>query len=384
MPRRWIWLAAETHYVLADLRRGGLPQGGLWHGICSEAYFARHDPQPFLLAAGVTSARRLGAKRNRAGTVPQRHRHDRLRWALMAPAVPLIALTMWVLWWRGRGAAVCVAQPRIDLPRPGPLLVLAPHPDDETIMCGATAAALVACGEQVCIAVATAGEATEHPPEGGGDIAERRLVELHAAADALGVHDIECWCFVDGRLIAQRAQLAERIADLIHSRRPAWIVTPFPFDAHPDHVAVALALGDALRRSKTLGPGAPRILGASVLTPFDPAWANRFVSSAQGWRCKAAAVRAHGSRGQRLFCKPLLLARLHPACWLVPAEPFVELDYISYARLVETMEREGLTKPAVRGHAHPLAAPWEMFAGRRTRDRIGDLLDRSHAGTTAR
>jgi D-aspartate ligase len=382
VPRRWIWLAAEMQHALGDLRHAGLPQVGLWHGICAEAYFSRHDPEPFLHAAAVNSVRKLGLKLGRTGADPQRHRHDSLRRALMAPSVPLTALTMWVLWRRGLGAAACIGRPRIGLPHPGPLLVLAPHPDDETIMGGATAAALAACGEQVCIVVATAGEATEHPPEGGGDIAQRRVVELHAAAAALGVQDIECWSFIDGGLPAQRAQLAGGIADLIRARRPAWIVTPFPFDAHPDHVAVALALGDALR-SETLGPSAPRILGASVLTPFDPGWVNRVVPSDQGWRCKAAAMCAYGSRGQALFCKPLLLARLHPACWLVPAEPFVELDHASYARVVETMEREGLTKPVVRGHAHPLATPWEVLTGRKIRNRIGDLLSTSRAGSAS-
>ena len=387
--RRWIWFLAEIQDDLIALRHGALPDPRLWRRVRADAFLALRDPLPFLYEVREALRRKPAAPPAAGGAVPtaggaappaasSQAKPSRgraaLRRALAVPAAPLNALTLWALWRRAGGGTAPAARPLLGLLPSGPLLVLAPHPDDETMMCAATVAAAAAHGERVCIAVMTAGDATEHRPSGGTDIETQRAAEVRAAAAELGVHDLQLWEFDDGGLGARRAELAARIAATIDAQRPAWVVVPFPFDAHPDHVAAALALGDALSGLSMPMDEAPRILCAPALTPFDPQWVTRLVPAGTCWHCRQAAAEAHASRGSELFAKSEQLASLHPAYWLRPAEPFVELDAAAYVRFVSAMEREHLTTPAVRGHAIPLAATWELLATRAARERIGALL----------
>jgi N-acetyl-1-D-myo-inositol-2-amino-2-deoxy-alpha-D-glucopyranoside deacetylase len=86
------------------------------------------------------------------------------------------------------------AMDRLDAPRR--LLLVHAHPDDESIVTGATMARYAAAGVSVTLVTCTRGERGEVIPEqlkhleGDGDaLAERRTAELAAAMEALGVAD---------------------------------------------------------------------------------------------------------------------------------------------------------------------------------------------------
>ena len=91
-------------------------------------------------------------------------------------------------------------------------LVLAPHPDDETLGCGATIMRKLAAGRQVTVAVATDGRYSHRSnhvtPE---QLADLRRVEMEEAGRRLGLStgDIRWGGFVDGIVGAAQRLLLE-------------------------------------------------------------------------------------------------------------------------------------------------------------------------------
>lgn len=127
----------------------------------------------------------------------------------------------------------------------GPVLIVAPHPDDEICGCGGAAVLHLRRGDPVHVALVTLGEA-------GGDAAER-LQESRAAARTLGLTEATCLDSQDGHVAADDG-LPARLAACIAEVQPRIIYAPSFFEMHPDHVAtlhaVVAALGD--RRDVTL------------------------------------------------------------------------------------------------------------------------------------
>ena len=85
--------------------------------------------------------------------------------------------------------------PRVAIERlapPGTVLIVAPHPDDETFGCGAALAAAAAAGRRIAIVLLTDGEGSHpqsvaYPPDRMADL---RLAELRAALAHLTGSDI--------------------------------------------------------------------------------------------------------------------------------------------------------------------------------------------------
>lgn len=89
--------------------------------------------------------------------------------------------------WPRHVAPLPQAEPGCDV------LVVGPHPDDETIYLGGTIAGLVSAGARVHVAVATNGAGGR----GGSALGPRRASELLEAAGALGVRGLECLGWAD-------------------------------------------------------------------------------------------------------------------------------------------------------------------------------------------
>ena len=115
-------------------------------------------------------------------------------------------------------------------------LVLAPHPDDETIACGATIARKVATGATVRVVVAT----------DGGD--ELRRVECLEACRRLGLqdHDVTFLGLPDGNLAAHADALDTALRSMLDTFVPEEVFAPSVIDAHPDHRSLAASV-DRLR-----------------------------------------------------------------------------------------------------------------------------------------
>jgi LmbE family N-acetylglucosaminyl deacetylase len=127
-------------------------------------------------------------------------------------------------------------------------LVLAPHPDDETLGCGATILRKVAAGAAVTVVVVTDGRHSHRSdklsPE---ELAALRRTEMAEAGRRLGlpVGALRWAGFEDGTLTEREDDLASYLIALLAEVRPQEVYTTCAEEPHPDHSA----LGRAARRA---------------------------------------------------------------------------------------------------------------------------------------
>ena len=128
-------------------------------------------------------------------------------------------------------------------PAVGRLLVVAAHPDDETLGAGCFLRAVHAAGGRVRLVVATDGEAAfpEAGPAERAALARTRRDELDRALGALGLDGIEVH-----RLGLPDSGLAGVEGELVEALRPLAAdadacLAPWVHDPHPDHAAAGRA-----------------------------------------------------------------------------------------------------------------------------------------------
>jgi LmbE family N-acetylglucosaminyl deacetylase len=129
------------------------------------------------------------------------------------------------------------------------VLVLAPHPDDETFGCGGTMRMLADRGVQVDVGFLTRGE---QGLEGGcasanaqRDLAEVRTREARNACAVLGARTVTFLNGNDTRLDEQ-PELASAIVELLGRAAYQRIFCPWPQDAHNDHQATFRHMREAV------------------------------------------------------------------------------------------------------------------------------------------
>ena len=169
------------------------------------------------------------------------------------------------------------------------VLVLSPHPDDETIGCGGTLCSHVASGDEVRVVFLTSGELGGH----GLSLEETRRLregEATAAARILGIADWEFWHAPDGRLRASESVI-RRLAALLRDWRPQFIYTTHDEEMHPDHRAAPRILRRAL---STVRIGKPEVYVFEIWTPL--AQMDRIVDITPWIEIKLRAVRAYESQ----------------------------------------------------------------------------------------
>lgn len=140
---------------------------------------------------------------------------------------------------------------------PGPVLVIAPHPDDETLGCGGLIALCVKGGQRVHTVFVTDGGAS-HPGSRTWSrkrLAEQREAEAEEALRRLGAKD-EPRTFLrlpDGAIPGSgspaRAAAVARLAGIIDDLMPALFVLPWRRDPHCDHRASWSLAMDAMSAS---------------------------------------------------------------------------------------------------------------------------------------
>lgn len=173
------------------------------------------------------------------------------------------------------------------------ILVLAPHPDDETFGCGGTLRLLATAGAAIDVAYLTRGELGSEAPEATTaesreQLAARRTDEARNACRILGVRDVHFFHGQDGR-VAEQPDLTQEIGALIVQREYHRIFCPWPQDGHPDHQATFRWLAKALKEY----PAAASVWLYEVWTPLIP---STWVPIDAAIESKAAAARAHQSQ----------------------------------------------------------------------------------------
>lgn len=154
----------------------------------------------------------------------------------------------------------------LEFSRADRLLVVAPHPDDETLACGELIQCALAAGASVRVLLASDGDDNPWPQRwlerrlwigaaARRRWGERRRAEALAALEVLGAGAIEVRCLgwpdqgLTRALLADDAAVTLLAAEL-GTFAPTQLVMPALADRHPDHSALHVALALALLRTR--------------------------------------------------------------------------------------------------------------------------------------
>ena len=138
--------------------------------------------------------------------------------------------------------------PTLDLRECSQLVVVAPHPDDETLGLGATIAQLAATGIPVQVVAVSDGGAA-HPGASASDrlrMETTRRYELRRAAGLLGTPPPISLGLPDGELADHEDRLTETLTEILEAAGAGtWCAATWRGDGHPDHEAVGRAASAA-------------------------------------------------------------------------------------------------------------------------------------------
>ncbi len=177
----------------------------------------------------------------------------------------------------------------LTAPPRGSVLVLAPHPDDETLGCGGVIALHAAQGDPVTVIIATDGASGD--PEGryrDADFPALRQAESRSAAGILGVTSLQFWNYPDGKL-TEATDLSDRLADAIRTIRPTLVYHPSRLEVHPDHWALAMAVDRARERYR----GEVAAYAYEIWAPVQP---THVVDISAVWDVKQKAIEQYQSQ----------------------------------------------------------------------------------------
>ena len=177
---------------------------------------------------------------------------------------------------------------------PSRVLVISPHPDDESIGCGGSLHRHAAAGDTVQVIFLTSGEQGGHGPSPEA-VAELREKEARAAAAILGVAHVEFWREPDGALRVT-PRLVDRLRARLRDSRPRVIYVPHEAEMHPDHQAAARLVCQAVTGLGRDDPGVepPEVWMFEVWTPVQRI--DQIIDISTSIDTKVAAVRAHASQ----------------------------------------------------------------------------------------
>lgn len=142
--------------------------------------------------------------------------------------------------------------PELNLHDCPALLLVAPHPDDETLGFGAAAATLASRGVDVqVVSVSDGGDACQDfSPLERRWLERTRRSELLRAIGHLGLKRPISLGLPDGKLGQHEVGLADTLSTVLSRLRPgAWCAATWRGDGHPDHEAVGRAAAVAAARA---------------------------------------------------------------------------------------------------------------------------------------
>lgn len=171
------------------------------------------------------------------------------------------------------------------------ILVLSPHPDDEALGCGGTIRGHAVTGDEIRVIFLTSGENGGHGV-GPADTRRIRECEAEAAAQVLGVRDLDFWRQPDGGLRASPA-LIERLVMTIEDFRPSVMYAPHEGEQNRDHRAAARLVRSAIARVSASG-SVPTVRQFEIWTPLQRLDLIKDISPYV--EAKLAAVRAYRSQ----------------------------------------------------------------------------------------
>ena len=250
-------------------------------------------------------------------------------------------------------------------PRPwkpgGRVLVVAPHPDDETLGAGGTLALHRRHGDTVTVVVITDGRRSRAAGLAPAAMAHRRAAEISAAAEILDLTQLVCLNLPEGAWEAPEAR--ERLAPLLN--QVDIVYAPSCVDFHPEHLRVARLLGELIQAGQTV-----RVFELGV--PLTPLLTNLVADISPVMDQKRRALACFVSQAKAL-ASATRLARYRSVLYGLPVEPFWELPAAEYGRAMQYGRWEWQNSPFRGIRPRPLSDPLAFLAGWRTRRHLRQL-----------
>jgi LmbE family N-acetylglucosaminyl deacetylase len=192
--------------------------------------------------------------------------------------------------------------PTLDLTGCPGLIVVAPHPDDETLGLAVMIAQLIAAGVDVRVVSVSDGGAAQPAAtlSARTRLEATRRHELLRATSVLGMRPPVSLGLPDGQLADHEDRLADLLVEMLEGVSPGtWCAATWRGDGHPDHEAVGRATATACAR--TGGP----LLEYPIwmwhwARPSDPAvpWDRAYSVPASGWALNRKRAAAQCFRSQ--------------------------------------------------------------------------------------
>lgn len=195
------------------------------------------------------------------------------------------------------------------------LLVIFPHPDDESFGTAGVIAQHTEKGIPVTYVCGTLGEMGRNmgrPLVANREtLAQHRKKELEQACEVLGIQDLRRLGLRDKTIeFEDPDELADRIGEIIEEVQPSLIVTHYPgYAVHPDHNALGAAVVRAVSRIPEEKRPPVHCHAFSQNTKEDLGEPDIVVDVRDVLDKKIAALKAHGSQTQLLVSR---LSEEHP------------------------------------------------------------------------
>jgi LmbE family N-acetylglucosaminyl deacetylase len=176
----------------------------------------------------------------------------------------------------------------VSIPVGNRVLVLAPHPDDESLGCGGTIKLLSKMKKAVKVIFLTGGEKADPEIRDPERYVRLRKKEALRALRTLSISDHEFLDFPDRGLYQNRGKVKESLIRIIEDFGPDTVYCPSIIELHPDHRAVAGLLIEIHTRAPDV-----RCLFYEVTTPVRP---NILIDITKAYRHKKRAINCYKSQ----------------------------------------------------------------------------------------
>lgn len=133
----------------------------------------------------------------------------------------------------------------------GKLMVVFPHPDDESVATGGILLKAKKFGWNTVVVTLTQGEAGQcYIKKENRKLSEIRKIELNKAVKDLKVDKLILGRFSDGKLRETKKELAIYIKEILNAEKPDIVITydHSGFTGHPDHVQLSVTLLDVIKQ----------------------------------------------------------------------------------------------------------------------------------------
>ncbi len=176
----------------------------------------------------------------------------------------------------------------LSMPPGERVIVLAPHPDDETFGMGGTLRLLSSMGKKVKVVVLTGGEKADGKTTDSREYSSVRKREALKAFKVLGVKDYEFLGFPDREISSNIKEVMEALNAMISEFDPDVIYSPSIIELNPDHRATAEISMHFARKVEGL-----RCIFYEITTPMRP---NILIDVTRTFKYKKRAMKCYKSQ----------------------------------------------------------------------------------------